>query len=46
MARKKQTKPATPSTPVDSITHKDSRTNIPTGELAGFAAEDEKAPKP
>jgi len=30
---------------VDAITHKDSRTNIPTRELAGFAAEDEKAPK-
>ena len=33
------------SAPVDAITHKDSRTNIPTRELAGFAAEDENAPK-
>ena len=30
---------------MDAITHKDSRTNIPTRELAGFAAEDENAPK-
>ena len=45
MTRKKQTRPAA-SSPVDAITHKDARTNIPTRELAGFAAEDEKAPPP
>jgi adenine-specific DNA-methyltransferase len=43
-APKKAAKAAA-SKPVDAITHKDSRTNIPTRELAGFAAEDEKSPK-
>jgi adenine-specific DNA-methyltransferase len=43
-APKKAAKPAAVM-PVDAITHKDSRTNIPTRELAGFAAEDEKAPQ-
>lgn len=42
MARKNVTKPAVP---VDAITHKDARTNIPTRELAGFAADDEAAPQ-
>ena len=32
-------------TPVESIRHKDSRINIPTEELRGFVAEDERAPK-
>src|SRR3984957_20756374 len=30
---------------VETVTHKDQRTNIPTEELRGFVAEDEKAPK-
>jgi adenine-specific DNA-methyltransferase len=39
-----KTKPA--AAPVDSIKHKsDSRPNIPTRELAGFAAADEQTPK-
>ena len=38
----KSTKP----TRIDATTHKDSRSNIPTEELRGFVAEDEKAPKP
>ncbi|MBI5826688.1 MAG: site-specific DNA-methyltransferase [Deltaproteobacteria bacterium] len=32
-------------TPVDSVKHKDKRTNIPTNELRDFVAEDEKSPK-
>ncbi len=32
-------------TPVSSITHKDTRVNIPTEELRDFVAEDESAPK-
>ncbi|MEP7217802.1 MAG: site-specific DNA-methyltransferase, partial [Bacteroidota bacterium] len=32
-------------TPVMSLTHKDKRTNIPTKELSGFMADDERAPK-
>jgi adenine-specific DNA-methyltransferase len=43
MARKK-TKPAG-STPIESIRHKDSRTNIPTNELRDFVKADEDAPK-
>jgi len=45
MARKK--KPvADVATPVDAIKHTgDSRTNIPTRELADFADKDERAPK-
>ena len=46
MAKKKSAaakKP--PAAPVDAITHKDARTNIPTRELAGFAADEESAPK-
>src|ERR1700682_470225 len=31
--------------PVETVTHKDERTNIPTEELRGFVAEDEKSPK-
>ncbi|HVS34515.1 MAG TPA: DNA methyltransferase [Gemmataceae bacterium] len=53
MARKKASGSSTPKktppppavSPVDAITHKDARTNIPTRELAGFAADDETAPK-
>src|ERR1700687_3365891 len=30
---------------VETVTHKDQRTNIPTEELRGFVAEDEKSPK-
>ena len=37
-------KPAGP-TPVESTKHADTRVNIPTGELADFVADDEKAPK-
>ena len=41
MARKK-----TPAeTTVESIRHKDKRTNIPTEELRDFIADDEQAPK-
>lgn len=38
-------KPAEP-TPVEATTHADTRVNIPTGELAGFVADEEKAPTP
>src|SRR5438105_3755137 len=45
-APKKKAASSAKSGPVDAITHKgDSRTNIPTRELAGFAADDEAAPK-
>src|SRR6266436_6529995 len=30
---------------VEAVTHNDLRTNIPTEELRGFVAEDEKSPK-
>lgn len=40
--RKKST---APSTPLQSIKHKDTRTNIPTEELRDFVAEEEQAPK-
>ncbi|KGF71410.1 hypothetical protein DO97_20695 [Neosynechococcus sphagnicola sy1] len=33
------------ATPIDSVKHKDKRANIPTEELRGFVAEDEKKPK-
>ena len=39
-ARKKPVGP----TPVEATTHADTRVNIPTGELAGFVADEEKAP--
>ena len=42
-APKKKSTPA--SVPVDAIKHKDSRTNIPTRELAAFAGDDERAPQ-
>src|SRR5262245_60469962 len=52
MARKKsdsapkKAKPSANPTPVDAIKHKtDKRSNIPTRELAGFATNDEAAPK-
>jgi adenine-specific DNA-methyltransferase len=41
MARKKRTDP----TKVETIQHKDKRTNIPTEELRDFVADDEKTPK-
>ena len=41
MARKSDTK----RTMIETVTHKDQRTNIPTEELRGFVAEDEKRPK-
>ncbi len=31
--------------PIDSVRHKDKRANIPTQELSGFVAEDEKKPQ-
>ena len=31
--------------PVNTLRHKDKRTNIPTEELRGFVAEEEKKPK-
>ena len=40
---KRPSKPAGP-VPVESIKHKDARTNIPTQELRGFVATDEAAP--
>lgn len=44
MARKKQT--AAEHTPVEALRHQDRRANIPTHELSGFVAEEERAPKP
>jgi adenine-specific DNA-methyltransferase len=34
-----------PATPVEAIRHKDKRANIPTNELRGMLAEDERSPK-
>jgi adenine-specific DNA-methyltransferase len=42
MARKKK---ADKATPVESVKHKDKRTNIPTEELRDFVKEDENQPK-
>ncbi len=36
---------STKSMPIESVKHKDKRTNIPTEELRDFGAEDEKSPK-
>jgi adenine-specific DNA-methyltransferase len=36
--------PSYGSTPIDSVKHKDKRANIPTEELRGFVADDEKKP--
>ncbi|WP_239651847.1 site-specific DNA-methyltransferase [Neosynechococcus sphagnicola] len=33
------------NTPIDSVKHQDKRANIPTEELRGFVADDEKKPK-
>ena len=41
----KRTTKANVATPVESIRHKDKRTNIPTEELRDFVAEEEQAPK-
>ena len=41
MARRRTSGP----TPVGSLTHRDTRTNIPTGELAEFVAAEERAPE-
>lgn len=43
MARK--TPASSTLTPVDSVHHKDRRVNIPTHELSGFVADDERSPK-
>jgi len=43
MARKSRNRGS--HTPVESVRHKDKRTNIPTTELRDFVAEEEKAPK-
>ncbi|MCB1012132.1 MAG: site-specific DNA-methyltransferase, partial [Microthrixaceae bacterium] len=43
MATRKKKTPAGP-TPVEATEHSDKRTNIPTGELAGFVADQEKEP--
>jgi adenine-specific DNA-methyltransferase len=46
MPRPTDKKPAAKkSIKVETVTHKDKRTNIPTEELRGFVAEDEKSPK-
>lgn len=44
MARSSGKKPAA-SKSIETVTHKDKRTNIPTEELRGFVAEDERSPK-
>jgi adenine-specific DNA-methyltransferase len=44
MDQKQSTKNSSPAR-VDSIRHKDRRSNIPTEELRGFVADDESAPK-
>lgn len=33
------------NTPIDSVKHRDKRANIPTEELRGFVADNEKKPK-
>ncbi len=38
-------KKAASPTPIETLKHKDKRTNIPTEELRDFVAEDEKSPK-
>ena len=46
MPRQTDKKPAAKKTiKVETVTHKDQRTNIPTEELRGFVAEEEKSPK-
>jgi|ERR1035437_9490986 adenine-specific DNA-methyltransferase len=46
MPRLTDKKPAAKKTiKVETVMHKDQRTNIPTEELRGFVAEDEKTPK-
>ena len=44
MARKKL-KPSASGVPIESVRHKNKRTNIPTQELRGFVEKDEHAPK-
>ena len=44
MAKKRPTQKSGPA-PVESIRHKDKRTNIPTEELRDFVADEEQAPK-
>src|SRR5438067_3814939 len=44
MARSSGKKPASQKS-IETVTHKDQRTNIPTEELRGFVADDEAAPK-
>lgn len=38
-------KNTSPHIPVESVKHRDKRTNIPTTELRDFVADDEKAPR-
>src|SRR5215475_14307978 len=44
MAKKKQSASSKP-TPVETVKHKDARTNIPTREQSSMVADDEAAPK-
>ncbi len=44
MSRRKRTTRTGP-TPVETIKHKDERANIPTNELRGMLADDERDPK-
>src|SRR5438477_10063979 len=44
MARSAGKKPTNPK-PIETVTHKDQRTNIPTEELRGFVADGERSPK-
>jgi adenine-specific DNA-methyltransferase len=44
MARSSGKTPATPKS-IETVTHKDQRTNIPTEELRGFVADEERSPK-
>ncbi len=46
MTRKRAgTTPASSGTPVEALRHKDTRANIPTNELRGLLADDERSPK-
>src|SRR5438552_3737438 len=42
--KKKSRRPAAAPTPVEAVTHRDARSNIPTRELAGFASDEAMAP--
>jgi hypothetical protein len=45
MPPKKKPPTPKPPTPITAVKHKDKRANIPTEELRGFVADDEKQPK-